>query len=62
MIGRQFDTIFKRKAYLSNYLNLPLFNSDDTEFKECRELLSNIAKEYKQAESPDYLTWIQNPN
>lgn len=47
MIGRQFDTIFKRKAYLSNYLNLPLFNGDDTEFKECRELLSDIAKEYK---------------
>lgn len=59
MIGRQFDSIFKRKAYLANYLTLPLFNNDDSEFKECRELLGDIVKEYKQAESADYVQWAQ---
>ncbi|KAK8829540.1 tubulin gamma chain [Blastocystis sp. ATCC 50177/Nand II] len=59
VIGRQFDTIFKRKAYLANYLNLPLFNNDDSEFKECRELLGDVVKEYKEAESADYVHWAQ---
>lgn len=56
-IGSQFDRSFGRKAYLHNYLNLPLFNGDSSEFVNSRQLLADIVEEYKKAESDDYIQW-----
>lgn len=56
-IGTQFDRSFGRKAYLHNYLNLPLFNGDSSEFVNSRQLLTDIVEEYKKSESEDYVQW-----
>lgn len=58
-IGSQFDRSFARKAYLHNYLNLPLFNGDDSEFKECREVVREVVEEYAQVQNDSYLQWLR---
>ena len=40
-------------------MNLPLFDKDDTEFKESREALASLIEEYKHAEQDDYIQWMQ---
>ena len=62
LIGSQFDRSFARKAYLHNYLNLPLFNGDDTEFRECREVVNEVVEEYGQAEKANYMEWLRSQN
>ena len=61
-IGSQFDRSFARKAYLHNYLNLPLFNGEDAEFKECREVVREVVEEYEQVQNDSYLQWLRGQN
>ena len=59
-IGSQFDRAFNRKAYLHNYLNLPLFNGDASEFVASRQSLSDIIQEYQKAEGEEYAHSMEN--
>eukprot|EP00884_Botryococcus_braunii_P003156 jgi/Botrbrau1/12841/Bobra.0045s0010.1 len=60
----QYDRLMKRKAFLENYKEFPMFHTTEgkktvenlEEFDDAREVVSNLAAEYEACESPDYLT------
>mmetsp|Transcript_14164 Transcript_14164/g.30285 ORF Transcript_14164/g.30285 Transcript_14164/m.30285 type:complete len:471 (-) Transcript_14164:89-1501(-) len=57
----QYDKLMKRKAFLDNYEKFEMFaDSDLSEFDDAREILTELAEEYKACESPDYIQWASS--
>jgi len=60
----QFDRLFRKKAFLDNYLSMkradgqPAWTGDvEAEFIDAREIVQELAEEYKACERPDYMSW-----
>ncbi len=51
----QFDRLMRRRAFLDNYEKHPMFAEDLSEFDDSREVVEQLAEEYKACESPDYI-------
>eukprot|EP00959_Pyramimonas_sp_CCMP1952_P236871 4950328-Pyramimonas_sp.AAC.1 len=57
----QYDKLMKRKAFLDNYEKFDMFADGDlSEFDDAREILTELAEEYKACESPDYIQWASS--
>jgi|Transcript_6002 tubulin gamma len=57
----QYDKLMRRKAFLDNYEKFDMFsNGDLSEFDDAREILTELAEEYKACESPDYIQWASS--
>lgn len=51
----QYDRLMKRRAFLDNYEQHPMFEADLSEFDDSKEVVTQLAEEYKACESPDYI-------
>lgn len=59
----QYDKLMKRKAFLDNYKEYPMFHTSDgrkvienlDEFDDAREVVASLAAEYQACERPDYI-------
>ena len=51
----QYDRLMRRRAFLDNYEKHPMFAEDLSEFDDSREVVEQLAEEYKACESPDYI-------
>jgi tubulin gamma len=51
----QYDKLMRRRAFLDNYEKHPMFAEDLSEFDDSREVVEQLAEEYKACESPDYI-------
>lgn len=56
---QQFDRLWKRRAFLDNYRRQAMFADGLDEFDSAREVVSELAEEYRASERPDYITWGQ---
>ena len=55
---RQFDKLYKKQAFLTNYSSYALFeNQDFGEFDDSKERIIEVMAEYKRAEDPQYLMY-----
>lgn len=54
----QYDKLMRRRAFLDNYEQHGMFKDDLSEFEDSREILENLAEEYKACESSDYINWV----
>ena len=56
----QYDRLMRRRAFLDNYEKHTMFAEDLSEFDDSREVVEQLAEEYKACESPDYIKqWSQ---
>ena len=51
----QYERLMKRRAFLDNYEQHPMFEADLSEFDDSKEVVTQLAEEYKACESPDYI-------
>lgn len=54
-IVAQYDKMRKRNAYLESFKKEPLFADGLGEFDDAKEVVTDLIKEYEDAEKPDYL-------
>ena len=54
---KQFDVMYKKKAYIAEYRKEPMFQHDLSEFDSAHEVAMDLIAEYKAAEKMDYVTW-----
>jgi tubulin gamma len=52
---KQFDKIFDRGAFLDQYRQREMFKEDLEEFKDAREVVDGLVREYKECEQPGYV-------
>ena len=53
----QYDKLMRRKAFLDQYEQHPMFADGLEEFDDAREIVEGLAEEYEACESPDYIKW-----
>ena len=53
----QYDKLMRRKAFLDQYEQHPIFADGLEEFDDAREIVEGLAEEYAACESPDYIKW-----
>ena len=53
----QYDKLMRRKAFLDQYEQHPMFTDGLEEFDDAREIVEGLAEEYEACESPDYIKW-----
>ena len=53
----QYDKLMRRKAFLDQYEQHPMFADGLDEFDDAREIVEGLAEEYAACESPDYIKW-----
>jgi tubulin gamma len=59
-ICKNFDNLYKKKAFIETYKKTPMFADNLDEFDDAREVVASLIDEYKASEQPDYVKYNSN--